>query len=565
MDHVAHVEQLRAAKGSMPETQRFAALMDADWSRVLDEAPESATAIGVPGSDHRWSDLSLDAHDRRKRQAAAVHDAARSIDRGALAEPDQLNLDLFTEQARIRDAGFRFHDELLAIGPMDGPQHMVPRIIAMTRGSSDIVARLEAVPALIEQTIEVLREGLRAGITQPRVVLEGVPSQLDAQLVTDPAASPILAGAKHLTGDARTQAERVIAGVVVPAFRELQRFVAETYLPGARTTIGCTDLPEGEDWYSYEIERYTTTSLSAKEIHEIGLDEVARIRAAMDAARAETGFAGSFDDFFDHLRTDPRFFFDSADELLAAYRDIAKRADPELIKLFGTLPRLPYGVEAVPAHEEQRAPTAYYLRGSHPAARPGMFYANTYDLTSRPRWEMEALTLHEAVPGHHLQIAIGQELGDVPEFRKYARFIAFSEGWGLYAESLGAELGFYTDPYSRFGQLTYEMWRAIRLVVDTGMHALGWSREQAIELFRTNAGKADHDINVEVDRYIAWPGQALAYKLGELTFKRLRARATQALGDRFDIRAFHDECLKRAALPLDTLETLIDAWIVAQR
>ena len=263
----------------------------------------------------------------------------------------------------------------------------------------------------------------------------------------------------------------------------------------------------------------------------------------------------------DFLRSDPRFFFDTPEALLAAYRDIAKRADPELARLFGRLPRLPYGVVPVPAYAEKSQTTAYYEPGSPAAGRPGYFYANTYDLRARPRWEMEALTLHEAVPGHHLQLALAQELEDVPEFRKHGFYTAYIEGWGLYAESLGSEMGFYTDAYSRFGQLTYEVWRAIRLVVDTGMHALGWSREQALRYFEENAGKAAHDIVVEIDRYIVWPGQALAYKIGELKIKELRARAAARLGERFDVRGFHDEVLASGAVPLDILEDRITRWL----
>jgi prolyl oligopeptidase len=281
----------------------------------------------------------------------------------------------------------------------------------------------------------------------------------------------------------------------------------------------------------------------------------------MDRVIEKSAFKGTFQEFANYMRTDPSFFFERAEDLLQVYRDIAKRADPELARLFGKLPRLPYGVRRVPAYAEKSQTTAYYSGGSLEVGRPGYFYANTYDLKSRPKWEMEALTLHEAVPGHHLQIALAQELDGMPEFRKHGGYTAFVEGWGLYAESLGEEMGFYQDPYSKFGQLTYEMWRAIRLVVDTGMHALGWSRQRAIDYFEENAGKAEHDIVVEVDRYIVWPGQALAYKLGELKIKELRARAEKKLGPRFDVRSFHDAVLENAALPLDVLESTMENWL----
>jgi uncharacterized protein (DUF885 family) len=323
-------------------------------------------------------------------------------------------------------------------------------------------------------------------------------------------------------------------------------------------------LPDGEAWYAYNVRQQTTTELTPEEIHAIGLAEVERIRGEMVAIMARTGFEGDLPAFFEFLRTDPQFFFTDKAELLAAYRDIAKRADPQLIKVFGQLPRTPYGVEPVPSYAEQSQTTAYYMPGSMEAGRPGTFYANTYALDTRPKWEMEALTLHEGVPGHHFQIAIQQELEDMAWFRRFGGYTAYIEGWGLYSESLGVEMGFYTDPYSKFGQLTYEMWRAIRLVVDTGMHALGWTRQQAIDYFKANTGKSEHDIVVEVDRYIVVPGQALAYKIGELKIKELRARAQQRLGEGFDLRAFHDHLLGQGSLPLTVLEQRMDDWIASQ-
>ncbi|MGH8015935.1 MAG: DUF885 domain-containing protein, partial [Candidatus Zixiibacteriota bacterium] len=292
-----------------------------------------------------------------------------------------------------------------------------------------------------------------------------------------------------------------------------------------------------------------------------GMSEVKRIHAEMDKVIQGTGFKGDFAAFCDFLRTDPQFFFDKPEDLLTEYRNICKKADPELIKLFGRLPRLPYGVEPVPSYAEKSQTTAYYGGGSLEAGRPGVFYANTYDLKSRPKWEMEPLSLHEAVPGHHLQTAIAAELEGLPEFRKRGWFTAYGEGWGLYSESLGEEMGFYTNPYSKFGQLSYEMWRAIRLVVDVGMHYKGWSKQQAIDFFTSNVGKAEHDINVEVDRYISWPGQALAYKIGELKIKELRAYSTKELGDKFNVRAFHDQILGNGPLPLDVLEKQIKEWV----
>jgi uncharacterized protein (DUF885 family) len=352
---------------------------------------------------------------------------------------------------------------------------------------------------------------------------------------------------------------------VLPAWRQLHRFLSDRYVPGARETIGLSAVPDGEAWYAFAVRQYTTTGMAPSEIHALGLREVARIRAAMDSIIRQTGFTGSFADFIQFLRTDPRFFFTDTASLLREYRDIAKRIDPGLIRLFGRLPRTPYGVIAVPPYSERNVTTAYYMPGSPEAGRPGYFYANTYDLKARPKWEMEALTVHEAVPGHHLQIALAQELENVPEFRNHLGFTAFVEGWGLYSESLGHDLGLYTDPYSRFGALTYDMWRAVRLVLDTGLHSMGWSRQQAIDYFAANSSKPLHDITVEVDRYISWPGQALAYKIGQLKIRELRDHAQRELGNAFDVREFHDEVLGAGAIPLNILDARIRAWVTREK
>jgi uncharacterized protein (DUF885 family) len=302
--------------------------------------------------------------------------------------------------------------------------------------------------------------------------------------------------------------------------------------------------------------------VSPQQIHEVGLAEVKRLRAEMDKVIAASGFTGSYDEFVRFLRTDPRFYFTDADALVTAYRDIAKRADPELAPLFGRLPQSPYGVKVVPEAAAPSQTTAYYEPGAFKVGRPGYMLANTYKLEMRPKWEMEALTLHEAVPGHHLQISLAQELEGIPEFRKNSSYTAYVEGWGLYAESLGEEMGFYKDPYSKFGQLTYEMWRAVRLVVDTGLHSMNWTRQQAIDFFMANAAKTEQDIIVEVDRYIAWPGQALGYKLGQMKIRELRAATAKQMGERFDVRKFHDVVLGDGALPLDVLESRVKAWAV---
>jgi len=497
-----------------------------------------------------------------------------SIDRAALSNDNRVNFDLLLDRLASNVRGQQFPVQYLQMNQMSGPQQNVTSLLAMMPNSrsgdlENQIARMEALPDYIDQTISLMRKGLAAGVTPPKITLRDVPQQIRNQLVDNASQSPMLTGFADIPSTVdplqadtlRKRAETVYRKQVVPAFERLLEFTETEYLPGARDSIAARDLPNGEEWYRHNVAVRTTTDLSPQEIHEIGLSEVKRIRAEMDQVIESAGFGGSFEEFLHFLRTDPQFYHSSAEDLMREYRDIAKRADPELTRVFGHLPRTPYGVIEVPSYAAKSRTTAYYQPGSLKAGRPGYYFANTYALETRPRWEMEALTLHEAVPGHHLQIAIQQELEDVPWFRQNPSYTAFSEGWGLYSESLGKEMGFYKDPYSRFGQLTYEMWRAIRLVVDTGMHYLGWSRQQAIDFFKENAGKSEHDIVVEIDRYIVWPAQALAYKLGELKIKELRAYAEESLGEKFDIRAFHDEVLGKGAVPLSVLDANIRAWV----
>ncbi len=558
------------AEGAAPSRQgqasessdavRLHRLFDLVWDHAMEESPEAATYYGHRGFDDRWADMSRSAVDRRKSEAAAPLEVLKSIDRATLTEADQLSYDLLAYDTERAVEATRFPNEWLAMSQMEGIQQEAPMVLGATpadspEGVANVRSRLEALPDLVAQVRSLLEEGLAEGVTHPQVAIRDLAEQIRACASTDPQANAFVA---ELRGRAREIALPIVMEKVAPAFAELARWVDETYVPGARESIAAKELPNGEAWYAHSVRTSTTTNLTPEQIHQIGLDEVARIRDNMQEIRTEVGFQGDLTDFFDQLRTDPRWFFSDADDLLSAYRDICKRIDPELCRLFGVLPRLPYGVQAVPAHVERSQTTAYYMPGAPEANRPGWYYANTYDLASRPKWEMEALTLHEAVPGHHLQIALAQELEDVPRFRRgWSAYTAFVEGWALYAESLGPDLGLYADPYSRFGQLTYEMWRAIRLVVDTGMHALGWSRTEAIDFFTQNAGKAGHDIVVEVDRYIVWPGQALAYKIGELEIKALRQSAEKAHGDAFDVRAFHDLVLGSGALPLDVLTTRV--------
>jgi uncharacterized protein (DUF885 family) len=565
---------VNVSKGKSSEHDRLWKLFDLHWNYLMTEYPEWATSVGYPGQNGRWTDMSFEAIARRKRELQLVRKTIASIDAAKLSPADKLNYQIFKYRNDMAVSGSRFPDELLALNQLEGPQQSAAMTIVQNPALNmadyeNILSRLRGVPKVVNQTIDLLKEGVKKGVVPPKVTLRDVPRQIKTQIVTDATASSLYEPFKKFPDSIpvaeqerlRRIASGVILNEVVPSYKKMLDYFVTTYEPACRDSLALTDLPEGKDWYAHRASSSTTTNKTPAEIHNIGLAEVKRLRGEMDAVIAKTGFKGSFQEFCNFLRTDPQFFFGEAKDLLVAYRDIAKRIDPELVKQFGRLPRLPYGIEPVPAFSEQSQPTAYYRPGTLNPGRPGLFFANTYDLKSRPKWEMEALTMHEAVPGHHLQIALAQEFESLPNFRKHGDFTAYVEGWGLYAESLGYDMGMYKDPYSRFGQLTYDMWRAIRLVLDTGIHSMGWSRQQAIDFFKENSSKSQHDIEVEVDRYIVWPGQALAYKIGQLAFKDLKQQAKRELGDKFDVRAFHDHTLSLGAVPLDVLKTQTTQWI----
>lgn len=562
-----------ANKTQVSEARRLHQLFDAWWEFGLETSPETATFVGRPEFGDRWTDLSPEGFAYRKEGLLSAVQTLSHIQVDTLDAEDHLNYDLFKYNLDQMVESLQYKDELLQLTPMRGFHESTTHVLAYmpNRNLADyeqMLRRFAALPRHIEETIALLQQGLSQGITPPQISMRNIPEVIH-HLYTSVVDSPWLMAfdnfpesiSSHDQDHLRRAAEKALEGEVFPALERLHHFLRDTYVPGCRTTHGYRDLPGGEAWYKFVTREQTTTHLTPEEIHEIGLSEVSRIHREFHKVMVEANFDGTFEEFSTFLRTDPQFFHTSAEDLLQEYRDICKRADPELVKMFGRLPRLPYGVKAVPPHSEKQQTTAYYLRGSLAAGRPGWFFANTYNLASRPRWEMEALSLHEAVPGHHLQIAIAQELEGLPEFRKEGGYNAYVEGWGLYSESLGKEMGFYRDPYSRYGLLTYEMWRAVRLVLDTGIHALGWSREKAIDYFKRNTSKSEHDIAVEVDRYMVMPGQALSYKIGQLKIRELRAYATRELGPRFDMRGFHDEILGHGALPLDLLEALIHRWV----
>jgi uncharacterized protein (DUF885 family) len=568
----------KLAAGQRNDTQRLHELLKLDWDYTMQESPEFATEVGYPGLNDRWSDSSLEAIARRERELQSPLKVIQSLNRANLSAADQLNYDLFKRGIDQAIEEIPFHSEYLQLSQMNGVQQdsaqtleIAPR--ATVKDYENIIARLNSLPTVIDQTIVLLQKGLEAGITPPRITLRDVPDQVASQMNADPEQNALLKPFSEFPlqiSEAdrvrlRATAAVVVKEKVIPAFAKLHEFLVAKYLPGARETIGMRDLPNGRAWYAFRARVDTTTTLSPEQIHEIGLGEVKRIRAEMDKVIAATGFKGNFTEFAQFVRTNSQFYYTNGEDLLTGYRDIAKRIDPQLPTLFGKLPRLTYGVVKIPDYAAKSQTSAYYQPGSPAAGRAGNFFANTYALDTRAKWEMESLTLHESVPGHHLQIALSQEMEDAPEFRKHGSYTAFVEGWGLYSESLGGELGLYNNPYSKYGQLTFEIWRAIRLVVDTGMHSLGWTRQQAIDYFMANTGKSEHEITVEVDRYIVWPGQALAYKIGQLKIRELRNYATRELGDKFDVRQFHDQVLGSGAIPLDVLEAHIKAWVQAQK
>jgi uncharacterized protein (DUF885 family) len=558
-------------------TVRLNALLERAWQRDLADNPLLASYRGDERYNDRWPDISPAAQAARDAaDAQALVDLA-AIPRMALAPADQLTWDLFRIEYENRVAVAPFHPEYYEIRAREGPQTLneIAEVMPFekTADYDTWLRRLAALPAFLEQYSDQLRRAAAEKRTQPRVNMDRVLPQLQMQLVDNPDDSPYFerfkkfadavpeADRQRLTAAAR----RVIAEAVVPGYRRFTTVFHDVYLPACRETVGIWDTPDGRAFYANRARYHTTTNLTPQEIHEIGLKEVARDRAEMQAVMKEVGFQGTLQEFFQHLRTDPQFYYKTPDELFRAYVYTAKMIEPELPKLFGKLYRTPYGVRVIPATSAPNTTTAYYSGPSFDGKRPGYYYVNLYRPEVRPKYEMEVLTVHEAVPGHHLQISLAQEQTDLPKFRRFYDVTAYVEGWALYSERLGYDLGLYKDPYSRFGQLTYDMWRAVRLVVDTGIHDMGWTRQQAIDYFMDNAAKTETDVVNEIDRYIAWPGQALAYKIGQLKFLELRARAEAALGDRFDIRAFHDTILATGAVPLEIVERTVDDWIRAQR
>jgi uncharacterized protein (DUF885 family) len=571
-----------AVEAATAESRKLAALVDAYFEEQLKLNPLLATSIGDPRYNDRFEvTISPEWRARDEQLERDYLERIKSIDPTGLSGQDALTYEIFKSAREREIEGFRFPGHLIPLNQF----YSVPNSFAQlgsgnglhpfrtVKDYEDFLKRVNGFVAWTDQAIVNMREGIAKGYTLPKVLVERTLPQLAAQIVEKPEDSLYWGPVKNLpasfTADDQarlTAAYRAaIATQVIPSYRRLHDFLQDEYLPKARTSVGLDALPDGKAWYEYNVRNITTTDYTPAQIHAIGLGEVERIQGEMRKVMQQVGFEGSLDEFFRFVNTDERFVHPSREALVAGYVDIKKRVDPQLPKLFEILPNADYEVRAVEPFREKSAAGGQYQAASEDGSRPGIFYANAYDLKARPKWAMEALSLHEGNPGHHFQISIQREQKNLPRFRRFGGYTAYSEGWGLYAESLGPELGVYTDPYQYFGRLEGELFRAIRLVVDTGLHSKGWTREQVLEYIDANSATSDARRIAETERYIAIPGQAVAYKIGQLKISELRERAERELGDRFDVRKFHTAVLADGALPLDVLEAKIERWIIAQK
>jgi prolyl oligopeptidase len=566
-----------AAQDTNATAEQLHKLFEDEWERSLVDDPTYASWLGDPRFNDRWQDVSPEAIDRRITHRRAILKRLDEFDVKQLGQTDRISLQLFRRKYQNVVDEYPFGWHLVPLNQRGGIQDESTLADAMSFESvqdyENWIARLTSFPVYMDQTLNLMREGVQRKIIHARVVMQRLPAQIERQIVDDPTQSLYYKPFRNMPDSITTREQQrlqqagreAITTHVVPAYRGMLRFFNETYLPACYDKPGAWQFPNGKDFYALRCRVFTTTDMTPQEIHDTGLREVKRIRYEMLKVVQQVGFEGSFDEFLDHLRTDPKFYYDNPNDLLAAYREVCMRINPRLVRLFNRLPRIPYGVEPIPPHLAPDTTTAYYRQPSADGMRAGTYFVNLYRPEVRPKYEIEVLSVHEAMPGHHLQIALAQEIEGLPLFRRYGGYTAFIEGWALYSESLGSDLGLYKDPYSKFGQLTYEMWRAVRLVVDTGIHEFGWSRQDAIDFFTANTAKTPLDIANEVDRYISWPGQALAYKIGELKIKELRRRAESELGDKFEVREFHATILGQGAVTLDVLDGIVDDWIAGVR
>ena len=562
-----------------PAAQALHDLMQTEWMREMREDPLSASADGFHEYDGLWPDVSLAAIARQHQEDIQTLKDLAAIDRSRLTGEDAISYDLFKYRYQMQVEGYGLKGYLMPMNELEGIQTL-RTLTESLRFANDadyrhFVQRLQTFKPYMDETIALLKQGVTDGMTEPHVVMARVPHQIDAYVVADPAQSPLYAPFNKMPdiippveqSRLRAEAKAAIAQEVTPAYRKLQQYFDNDYLPHCRSSIAAQALPNGKAYYAFQVREYTTTDLTPAQIHAMGLSKVAQIRAQMERIFEQVGFKGSYKDFVHYLRTDPRFYYEDPKQLLDAYRAAAKRVDPLLVNEFPVriLPRVPYGIRPIPA---SLAPDTYPAYSDPPAGDgsvAGYMSVNLYKPRSRPKYEIQVLTCHEGRPGHQLQIPIGMELRNLPDFRRFDYYSSYGEGWALYTETLCDDMGLYDDPYSRFGYLDYQMWRAVRLVVDTGMHSEGWTRAQAVRYFEDNSALAEQNIDTEVDRYIAWPGQALSYMIGELDIQRLRKKAEDTLGSRFDIKAFHAAVLEHGALPLTVLDRVIDQWIQDQQ
>jgi len=548
-------------------------LFDQDWEYQMAQNPVRASLLGDRRWNDKWPDVTLPALHEQYQHARETLSQLHGIDRNQLAKEDQLNYDVFDYNQRDFVEGEQYKWYLVRTNTFNGIQTLEGLVNSLrfetVKDYEDWIGRMHNFPVYMDQNIGLMSEGIRDKVVLPKVIAEKILTQLNAMDWQDPTKHGFYKPFKKMPASFSAEdkqrldaaAKSAIQTDVLPAFQKFRDFIQKQYLPASFEQVGAWQVPNGGPTYGYLARSMTTTSATPEQIHEIGLAEVTRIGAEMEQVKAQAGFKGSMPEFFKFLRSDPKFYTNSEDDLLEYTRALAKTIDPTLIKLFQTFPRLPYGVQPAPKEIATGMPAAYESAAAPDGSRPGYFYINTYKPETRPKYEITSLILHEAVPGHTFQGGIAIELKDVPKFRRYGGYSAYSEGWALYCESLGDELGLYDDPYVRFGKLSNEMWRAVRLVVDTGMHQKHWTRQQAIDYFLANVATSEYNATSEVDRYISWPGQALAYKMGELKIKELRERATKELGPSFSVREFHDAVLLEGPLPLTVLEAQVNGWI----
>ena len=556
--------------------QRFEELLEQHWNTYLKANPELATGIGVRDYDQFLSDPSLAAYENEIIGAQGFLARAKDFNQQDLSQANQLNQALFILELETQVEASKHGGKYMIMTNRGGPHltltNLVGRLPFFTLSDyQSYVARLALMPEYLGKATERLDAGLTAGWVQPCEPMQGFEKSIQTHLVQQPSDSvffePFANKPSNISERAFQKLKEIalesIETGIIPAFKAFEKFYLESYAPACREKVGTDSMPGGEDYYSHRVKLFTTTDLSADAVHELGQSEVARIKNEMLEVIEQAEFNGSFEEWLIYLRDTPEFYPKTAAQRMEQVAAISKKIDGRLPELFGKLPRMPYGLKEIPADIAEKTTTAYYQRPAGDGSRAGFYYVNTSKLDTRPLYQLEALSLHEAVPGHHLQLALAQEL-ELPNFRKFGGVTVFVEGWGLYAERLGLEVGFYETPLTNFGRLSYEMWRACRLVVDTGLHSKGWTRQQAIDFMTGNSGLSMNNIVSEIDRYITWPGQALAYKIGELKIRELRARAEKSLGDNFDVRSFHDKILENGALPLSILEKLIDQWIEQQ-